>query len=216
MNRRDDQMIRVILMRHGETDWNKEKRVQGTQDIPLNDLGRVQVRETAQKFIDAAPYSISQIITSPLRRAKESALICQELLHVPLIEGADWRERSFGSLEGMTVHEIQQLYQIDDFEEILHSFQIERQQTNIQQRSELSRPPFESIDEISLRITRGLQRILETSNQTNLDGHILIVTHGSIIKRLSRMFGQDAGILHNAGFVELWINKREIQLLTTS
>ena len=63
-------------MRHGETDWNKKKLVQGRKDIPLNEYGRHLARETSYGM---RQYQIDLAYTSPLRRAKETAEILLEL-----------------------------------------------------------------------------------------------------------------------------------------
>lgn len=209
MNRRGDQPLRILVMRHGETDWNRVKRVQGTRDIPLNDRGRAQVRAAAQRLAHSGDYQISQIMTSPLGRAKESALICQEVLRVPLIEQAEWRERSFGRLEGMTTDEIQQIYQVDDFEEINEITPMEDPFARFLHRQPMGPFPVESIEEITHRITRGLHRIVEQASTRGWEGDILLVTHGSMIKRLARMGGLESGIIPNAEFMELWLNRTD-------
>src|SRR5207244_1461401 len=63
---------RLYLVRHGETDWNRERRFQGTSDIPLNELGRAQSRALAQRLTDAR---LDAVYTSPLSRAVETARI---------------------------------------------------------------------------------------------------------------------------------------------
>ena len=62
----------IVLVRHGETDWNRNRRFQGQADIVLNETGRAQVRALATELADE-PFSIAY--TSPLRRAAESAEI---------------------------------------------------------------------------------------------------------------------------------------------
>ena len=60
----------IVLVRHGETDWNRERRFQGHADMPLNDTGRRQARELADALRDEG---LSAVYTSPLRRASETA-----------------------------------------------------------------------------------------------------------------------------------------------
>ena len=62
----------IVLVRHGETDWNRENRFQGHADTPLNEAGRAQARELAERFVDEP---VAAIRTSPLRRAAETARI---------------------------------------------------------------------------------------------------------------------------------------------
>ena len=86
-------------MRHGETDWNKKKLVQGRKDIPLNEYGRHLAWETSYGM---RQYQIDLAYTSPLRRAKETAEIILEGRNIPLYEDQRIQEISFGSYEGMS------------------------------------------------------------------------------------------------------------------
>ena len=86
-------------MRHGETDWNKKKLVQGRKDIPLNEYGRHLARETSYGM---RQYQIDLAYTSPLQRAKETAEILLEGRNIPLYEDQRIQEISFGSYEGMS------------------------------------------------------------------------------------------------------------------
>lgn len=90
--------MRLYIVRHGETDWNRIHRVQGRTDIPLNDYGRHLARETAEGMKDIR---IDLGYTSPLLRAKETAQIILGDRDVPLYEDSRIEELSFGSYEGM-------------------------------------------------------------------------------------------------------------------
>jgi len=87
------------LIRHGQTDWNAQRRLQGSSDIPLNDVGRAQAKEAVATL---SGYEWDAIVSSPLSRAAETAdLIAAGLgltvaRHVP-----ELTERSFGPAEGM-------------------------------------------------------------------------------------------------------------------
>jgi broad specificity phosphatase PhoE len=85
------------ILRHGETDWNLEGRVQGRTDIPLNDTGREQARRAAQMLADI---SITTICTSPLDRASETATIIQEATGSHLNIIPDLQEVDCGENEG--------------------------------------------------------------------------------------------------------------------
>jgi probable phosphoglycerate mutase len=97
----------LILIRHGETDWNRDRRIQGTTDIPLNDTGRAQARETAEalraRLDPAIPVTV---VSSDLARARETAEIIATALDA---EGPrvypGLRERRYGEAEGMDVEE---------------------------------------------------------------------------------------------------------------
>lgn len=92
---------RLIITRHGETDWNKENICVGSKDIPLNDAGRRQAREHTKKLADAS-IPINSIISSPLSRARETAFIIGEILEINDLTIDDrLRERCVGVREGL-------------------------------------------------------------------------------------------------------------------
>ncbi|HEY5855940.1 MAG TPA: histidine phosphatase family protein [Aldersonia sp.] len=91
------------LVRHGETDWNRHGRLQGSSDIPLNDTGRAQAREAAHRL---AAREWDLLVSSPLSRASETAdLIGAELGLQRTTTYADLRERHYGEAEGLTDYE---------------------------------------------------------------------------------------------------------------
>jgi broad specificity phosphatase PhoE len=95
-------MATLLLVRHGETDWNASGRLQGHTDRPLNDYGRRQARELADRL---AEDGIAAIYASDLSRAKETAEIVGARLGLPVVIDADLRERDWGSWEGLTPSE---------------------------------------------------------------------------------------------------------------
>lgn len=107
-------MTTVCLVRHGETDWNKESRLQGQEDIPLNDTGRKQAKE-AGLHLKEMEWDV--FITSPLSRAKETATIISEQLDesIRLVEMDHFKERAFGEGSGLTFEEIRTLYPNRDY-----------------------------------------------------------------------------------------------------
>ena len=95
---------RILMLRHGLTDWNIEHRFQGNTDIPLNDAGREQVRSALDEFAalasDGVP--VDGVVSSPLVRAVESGKIIAEGLGVPYLGAYEGlQERGFGELEGL-------------------------------------------------------------------------------------------------------------------
>ncbi|HKL79372.1 MAG TPA: histidine phosphatase family protein [Mobilitalea sp.] len=92
--------MNIYLIRHGETDWNLEGRLQGREDIPLNQNGMQQARYCGQAFKNRG---IKKIITSPLIRAIRTAEIIAESIGIPQVL-VDERliERDFGPLAGLT------------------------------------------------------------------------------------------------------------------
>lgn len=92
-------MATLLLVRHGETDWNAEGRLQGHTDRPLNEHGRRQARALADRL---AADDIDAIYTSDLARARETAEILGERLGLPVESDPDLRERNWGNWEGLT------------------------------------------------------------------------------------------------------------------
>lgn len=89
--------MRIYFVRHGETDWNRERRIQGQVDIPLNEFGRHLARETA-KGLSEINFKICY--TSPLERARETAKIILDGRDVPVISDKRIMEMAFGEYEG--------------------------------------------------------------------------------------------------------------------
>ncbi|MBP7604725.1 MAG: histidine phosphatase family protein [Spirochaetes bacterium] len=93
----------LVLVRHGETAWNRENRVQGTSDTPLSDNG---IRQAERLASSMAGEEIDLIVTSPLRRAAETASIINRGLNAPLRTDEDLRELDQGIFEGMGYTEL--------------------------------------------------------------------------------------------------------------
>lgn len=91
---------RLFLFRHGETDWNRERRLQGLTDIPLNETGRTQAQDLAARL---RPFALEAILTSDLQRAAATARIVAETLGIPVYVATDLREASLGQAEGMLI-----------------------------------------------------------------------------------------------------------------
>lgn len=162
----------ILLVRHGETDWNRERRVQGHTDRPLNETGRAQARALAEEI---AGEPLDAVYSSDLVRAHETARILAEPrgLGVTVIPGL--RERDFGTWEGMT----------DD--EILHRFPHAQ-----------GRPwgDAESPEEMSRRVLEALRRIAET----HPGGRVLVVAHGGPLRAVRRHCESEvAGAIANCG-----------------
>jgi broad specificity phosphatase PhoE len=97
----------IVLVRHGETDWNREHRFQGHADTPLNEAGRAQAAELAEIL---ARESLSAVYTSPLRRASETAAIVATRLELDVRPLEALREIHVGDWEGLTVDEVKERY----------------------------------------------------------------------------------------------------------
>ncbi|MCG9892982.1 MAG: histidine phosphatase family protein [Thermosynechococcaceae cyanobacterium MS004] len=104
--RKSHDAVRLLLVRHGETDWNRQGRFQGQIDIPLNENGHQQAKQAAD-FLQSVPLDFA--ITSAMKRPKETAqAILQHHPQVELAEEPDFREISHGTWEGKLEAEIEQ------------------------------------------------------------------------------------------------------------
>jgi len=98
-------MSRVIAVRHGETDWNREGRMQGWAPVPLNGTGRKQAAATGTWL--SQQYAFDRVLGSDLLRTREtSALLCESIDAEPTFETA-WRERDMGVYQGLTRSDIE-------------------------------------------------------------------------------------------------------------
>ena len=95
-------MTRLLLVRHGETDWNADGRLQGQTDRPLSDFGRRQARRLA---LVLAAEDFEAIYSSDLARARETAEIVGARLELPVRFDPDLREKDWGNWEGLTALE---------------------------------------------------------------------------------------------------------------
>src|SRR4051812_40908884 len=99
-------MLKLYLIRHGETDWNAEGRIQGHSDIELNARGLEQARRLAARMPDEGEFVA--LYTSPLKRAYRTAEMIGEALNIPITPDKRLFERSLGELEGLTMSDIRQ------------------------------------------------------------------------------------------------------------
>jgi broad specificity phosphatase PhoE len=95
----------VYLIRHGETEWNLDKRIQGQTDVPLNERGRLQAGALAERL---AAVDLEAIYTSDLERARETAgiIAAKQSQRVPVEETSGFRECHYGRWEGLTREEV--------------------------------------------------------------------------------------------------------------
>lgn len=99
--------MHLLLIRHGETDWNNERRIQGNTDTPLNTNGIAQAKQLAMRI---AGEKLDALYASPLARARVTAEIIADKVGVALILDDRLKEKGLGDLEGLTVEEFQAQY----------------------------------------------------------------------------------------------------------
>ncbi len=160
----------ICLIRHGQTDWNLEKRLQGREDTPLNDAGREQSRQVAEYFARAKEigFSPAAVCASPLSRARDTAGFIAEALGLTATVCVNLNERDYGKLSGLTVEERRKLFP----------------------KGERDAGPVESVPEAASRMYRAFDDILEISGGKT----VIAVSHGGIINSVfSRLSRGDIG-----------------------
>jgi probable phosphoglycerate mutase len=157
---------RLIVVRHGETAWNVDTRIQGHLDIPLNATGLWQARQLGDALAGEA---ISAIYTSDLLRARRTAQAVADATGAALVDEPGLRERAFGSFQGRTFAEV----------ETEHPEQARRWR----QRD----PDYAPDGGESLRVLR--ERVVDTTHRlaARHPGElVLLVTHGGVLDVLYR------------------------------
>jgi len=161
------QATRIIAVRHGETAWNVDTRIQGHMDIALNATGHLQAGRLAQALADEA---IDTIYASDLQRAWQTAQAIAQACQSPLAAVQGLRERSFGVFEGQTHADIEATWPQD------------AQQWR--QRDPFWAPPGgESLTAMRERILAAASTLAEQ----HLGGQIVLVAHGGVMDMLHRL-----------------------------
>jgi broad specificity phosphatase PhoE len=157
-------VTRILLVRHGETDWNLTRRLQGHSDRPLNETGREQARSLAAEL---AEEELEAVYSSDLSRAQETAHIVAEARGLDVTALPELRERHFGSWEGLTDDEIHERFPEEVADGVLGD--------------------GESRDELDRRILAALSGISEE----HPGGTVLVVSHGGPLRAVLRHCGTD-------------------------
>lgn len=196
--------MKIYLVRHGETDWNKEKRIQGRSDIALNEYGMYLARKTGEGLRDI-PFS--RCYTSPLIRAYETARIILRGQDIPIIKDDRIVEMAFGEFEGLCLVERK-----NRAPESFHNFT---------EHPEEFVPAIggETFLEIRNRTCNFLKELIENPKLQN--EHILITTHGAalaamvnVIKKepLSKFWG--TGVSKNCGVTLLEALGQQVRIIS--
>ena len=149
-----------MLVRHGETEWNREHRIQGHADAPLNATGIEQARRLASRLVGVR---VDAIYSSDVSRTRKTAEIIAEGRGIGVREFSELRERNYGRWEGVTQEE----WQATDPEGFAHW----------KRSPDTYTPPGgESLDEVLARTSRAAEHIKE---QHLSDDSIVVVGHGA-------------------------------------
>jgi len=154
-------MPTVLLARHGETTWNRDGRLQGWAPTPLTDRGHEQARALAAA-VDAE-YDVDRVVTSDLRRARQTASYLAERVGCEPSHEAAWRERDFGRYQGLPREAM-----FEDHDRL--------SLTNAGEAAVDARPESgESLRDVRERVLTGWDRVLADSDP---DETVAVVCHG--------------------------------------
>lgn len=158
--------MRLFMVRHGETAWNREGRLQGQRDIPLDETGLRQAELTAGRF---RGFPLDAVLSSPLRRAEATGRrIFEEAECESFVTDPGFMEIHHGDWEGLTVREIAQ--KDASLLEEWHS---------CPERVRMPGPGGETLADVQRRAVSALKRAMPNSGKD-----ALLVTHGAVLKVL--------------------------------
>jgi probable phosphoglycerate mutase len=154
-------MTKLTLIRHGETDWNAKRRIQGQLDAPLNEVGHAQAEAIGLRFRDE---TVDVLISSDLSRAMQTMQPIANACGLEVLHDSRLRERNLGVLEGLFYEEAQ-----NKMPQVLDVFRSRQIDTPID--------GGESLREFAQRVTSFLTETAETY----AGKHIVAVTHGGVV-----------------------------------
>ena len=157
--------MKIYITRHGETEWNREKRMQGRKDSPLTVKGIEDARRLKQRL---EHIEFDGIYTSPLGRAMETAEIIRGHRKLEIERISDFMEMDFGDWEGRTVEEIEKSYG-------------EKYRTFWHRPEMYETIGGESFQEMLKRVQGGLNLIIKNAEK---EDNILLVAHAVVIKSI--------------------------------
>lgn len=160
--------MKLFLVRHGETDWNKELRYQGRRNTSLNATGLEHAQRAGETLKDYRP---SKLFASDLTRTMQTAQIIGEAVGLQPEEEPRLREIHFGDWEGRTYPEVFQLYPKE-----VKMWREQPLETVI--------PGGETLKEVQDRVVEAIEEICNTAS-----GDVVVVTHGGPIRLLLSYIG---------------------------
>ncbi|MFI5938574.1 histidine phosphatase family protein [Actinoplanes sp. NPDC051494] len=154
---------RLIVWRHGNTDWNAGHRVQGQTDVPLNDLGRQQAVDAAELLVRLRP---GVLVASDLIRASDTAAALAALTGLPVSYDERLRERHFGAWQGLTMTEVAE--------------QRPAEYARWKAGESAIGGDVESLDDLGKRVAEGLQAAADLVPD---GGTVIVATHGAAARQ---------------------------------
>jgi len=154
--------MKIILIRHGQTEWNKEKIFRGRIDVPLDNVGIRQVNAIAKRILSS--FEINTIYSSPLIRALMTAQAIAKPLNLNIKIDDRLIDFNFGEWQGLSLEKVKEKYSL-----LYHKWTTEPHLTEI--------PGGENLNSVRTRITKLLNEIIEKEQ-----GDIAIVSHRIVNK----------------------------------
>lgn len=185
---------RILLIRHGQTDWNNQRRWQGSADIPLNETGIAEAQALAD-YLHINGEKIDLIVASDLQRAYQTAHAIGQKMSLPVEQDARLREIAVGAFEGLTGTEVQAQY-ADDYRKMREDY------------LNFVFPGGESRIGMQTRAYEVLEIVLSRMNTDDRLHTAALVTHGGVVAMLlAKLFPDDAEIqarpIHNTSITIL-------------
>ena len=180
--------MKLYVIRHGQTDWNVAGKCQGMTDIELNSTGIKQAKQASEQIYN---YKIDLIICSPLKRARKTAEIINEVTNCQIISDERIIERNCGNIEGTTKDEWTSI--VNEDIDIINNYNLNWNKQNV-----------EPIKDVCKRVWNLLDEIPEKYKDKN----ILLVTHGGTCRAINAYFN---GIDEDGYVQSVKINNCEIK-----
>ena len=198
-------MTELILLRHGETDWNRELRFQGHINVPLNATGPEQARRLADRIAADRPV-VHHLVCSDLIRTQQTAQPSLEVLfpqaHIETLTDSSLREQSFGVVDGLRVDDIK----VDHADAWAQWLRFE---------ADYGMPGGETTRQFHTRVMDAVRRIAQQYNGQT----VMVVTHGGVLDMVWRtaqgigLDGPRQSDIPNAGFNRVRVQGDAVELL---
>ncbi|HBH13389.1 MAG: Phosphoglycerate mutase family protein [Clostridiales bacterium 38_11] len=192
--------MKIYITRHGETDWNRKRIIQGSMDSPLTEDGLIGAERLSVRLRKT---HFDLVITSPLNRAYRTAMIILKDRNIPILKDDSLKEINCGIFEGFTFNEIWLKH--PELKSMLYSDPLN-----------FRYPGGESLNEFYDRVKNGFERIIKEHS----DKTILIVAHGGTIKGLTSYMIEKAdpsswfrNVVDNCSLTEIDYNDEQFTMV---
>ncbi|MFZ9594697.1 MAG: histidine phosphatase family protein [Bdellovibrionia bacterium] len=193
-------MKKIYLIRHGETDWNAQKRFQGHLDIPLNEKG---IRQAQELIPVCQTLQIQAVLSSDLTRASQTGRIIAQGLGIPLFEDPHLREAHLGQMQGLTAEEIALA---------VGQPLVDRWKSPLECDADVCYPEGETGRAVLTRAFAAMERFLHSHSFES----IAVTSHGGVVRRiLQKLHSTQETLLkiHNASIHPILYDGQQKQFL---